>query len=84
MHLIVDSPARLQSTKSLLLRHRSRLCRFFKQASVALREVLGPPLLVRLSSNNPEIRSSLAHDEETSGTSNSSGDAVRCFEGISG
>ncbi|KAL7219951.1 hypothetical protein ACSBR2_012917 [Camellia fascicularis] len=29
-------------------------------------------------------RSSLAHNEEASGTSNSSGDAVRCFEGISG
>ncbi|KAF5942367.1 hypothetical protein HYC85_020009 [Camellia sinensis] len=37
-HLIVDSPARLCSTKSLLLRHRSRLCRFFDQASAALRE----------------------------------------------
>ncbi|XP_028057587.1 uncharacterized protein LOC114261485 [Camellia sinensis] len=44
-HLIVDSPAPLQSPKSLLLHHRSRVCGFFDQASVALREVLGPPLL---------------------------------------
>ncbi|GMP80804.1 hypothetical protein CsSME_00035777 [Camellia sinensis var. sinensis] len=45
-HLIVDSPAPLQSPKSLLLHHRSHVCGFFDQASVALREVLGPPLLV--------------------------------------
>ncbi|KAL7211613.1 hypothetical protein ACSBR2_014466 [Camellia fascicularis] len=65
-HLIVDSPDRLQSTKSLLLRHRSPMSLLRPSISGALRGTwpsivsttitLFLLLPVRLSSNNPEIR----------------------------